>query len=347
MYRITAFCLAVCLAIGLSVAGFAANAAQDENRPSFGDWLETFRGRALEAGIRTETLDSVLPGITPVERVIKRDRSQPEVVQTYASYLKARVSDWRVTKGRERYRDDADLLTAVSSAHGVQNRFIAAIWGIETNYGTVPLSYSVFDAVATLAYDPRRSKRFERELIAALQIIDAGYASMDQMKGSWAGAMGQPQFMPGSYQRYAVDFDGDGRKNIWTSKADVFASIANYLRAHDWRDDQTWGRAVSLPPGGESSLAATQEDGLTPARQCRAYKSLGVWRDLQDWQALGIRRLDGSDLPPRSIPAALVMADAGDDRAYIVYQNFCAIMRYNPSFKYALAVGLLSDEVRR
>ncbi len=320
--------------------------AQDTNDgPSFEDWLEGFRGRAVEAGISAATLDAVLPTVKPVERVIQRDRSQPEVVQTYASYLDARVSAWRISRGRGRYQDKAELLSAVGQKYGVQPRFITSIWGIETNYGTVPLSYSVFDAVATLAYDPRRSKRFEREFIAALQILDSGFATPDQMKGSWAGAMGQPQFMPDSYLRFAQDFDGDSRKNIWTSEADVFASIANYLKAYGWRSDQTWGREVRLPEGGEVSLVGKQADGLTPAQHCRAYKSLGVWRDLQDWQTLGVRRADGRDLPTRSLPAALVLADEGDNKAYIVYQNFCAIMRYNPSFKYALAVGLLSDEV--
>lgn len=328
------------------VLAFTGLSAQ-ETDPDFQQWLGAFRGRAVDAGISDATLDRVLPTITPVQRVIKRDRNQPEVVQTYARYLKARVSDWRIQKGIERYREAAAPLAAVSERFKVQPRFLTAIWGIETNYGTVDLSYSVFDAVATLAFDPRRAKRFERELIAALQIVDQGFAGMDQMKGSWAGAMGQPQFMPESYLRYAVDQDGDGQKNIWTSQDDILASIANYLKSFSWRSDMTWGRPVLLPSKDEASLSGKQDEGVLPARICRPFKSLGVWRDLQDWNALGVRRLNGEALPERSIPAALVFADEGDGQAYIVYQNFCSIMRYNPSFKYALAVGLLSDEILR
>lgn len=314
---------------------------------AFKTWLEGVRTEALEKGIGAETLDYVLPTIVPVQRVIKRDRNQPEIKQTYARYLKSRVSEWRKEKGAAMMKEHAASLQSAATRYGVQPRFIAAIWGIETNYGTVPLSYSVFDAVATLAYDKRRAKRFRRELFAALEILDKGYASFDLMKGSWAGAMGQPQFMPENYLRYAVDHDGDGQRDIWTSKEDVFASIAHYLQSFGWKDDQTWGRKVKLPKGGEVSLQGTQAEGLKPDSWCAAYKTMGVWRDLQEWQDLGVRRLNGKDLPPRSIPAALIVGDKGDDEGYLVYRNFCSVMRYNPSFKYALAVGLLSDVIAR
>ncbi|SDD66992.1 lytic murein transglycosylase [Kordiimonas lacus] len=329
----------------------AAPTAVTEPEPAqdaaFKSWLDGVRTEALERGIKSETLDQVLPTIVPVERVIKRDRNQPEVKQTYAMYLKSRVSDWRKEKGALMMKEHADALRSAGERYGVQPRFIAAIWGIETNYGTVPLSYSVFDAVATLAYDKRRAARFRRELFAALEILDKGYADFDLMKGSWAGAMGQPQFMPENYLKYAVDHDGDGHRDIWTSKSDVFASIAHYLKSYGWQDDQTWGRKVKLPKGGEASLQGTQADGIQPDRWCAAYKSMGVWRDLQEWQELGVRRLNGKDLPPRSIPAALIVGDEGDDEGYLVYRNFCSVMRYNPSFKYALAVGLLSDVIAK
>lgn len=314
-----------------------------ERDDAFLAWLEGVRSDALEDGVSAETLDEVLPTIRPLERVIQRDRNQAEVVQTYAHYLSRRVTDWRRTKGKAMYSEHAEALKAAATQHGVQSRFVTAIWGIETNYGTVPLSYSVFDAVATLAYDKRRADRFRRELMAALKIYDTGTVSLDQMKGSWAGAMGQPQFMPENYLKLAVDQDGDGFADIWSSKDDVFGSVANYLKSFGWRDDQTWGRLVQLPPGGEQSLQADQKDGVTPDRWCKAYKSMGAWRDLQDWQALGVRKIDGSDLPSRSLSAALIIGDEGDDQGYLVYRNFCSIMRYNPSFKYALSVGLLSD----
>jgi membrane-bound lytic murein transglycosylase B len=313
---------------------------------AFEAWLEAVRVEARERGIAEETLKTALADVTPIVRVIQRDRNQPEVKQTYARYLKARVSDWRKAKGAVALNENEASLSAAAAKYGVQPRFIAAIWGVETNYGTVPLSYSVFDAVATLAYDKRRAARFRRELFAALEILDKGMTTFDKLKGSWAGAMGQPQFMPENYLKYAVDMDGDGERDIWQNKADVQGSIANYLKSFGWRDDQTWGRKVKLPEGGETSLVGVQEDGLAPDRQCKRFKSMGIWRDLQDWQSLGVRRLDGTDLPPRSIPAALIVGDEGDGEGYLVYRNFCSIMRYNPSFKYALSVGLLSDAIK-
>lgn len=314
---------------------------------AFQAWLAELRIEALAKGISAETLDTALEHVkAPVKKVIKRDRNQPEIKQPYAHYLKSRVSPWRKDKGLRVMIEHSNDLKAAGGAHGVQDRFVAAIWGIETNYGTVDLTYSVFNALATLSYDKRRGARFRGELFAALEIMDKGYATYDQMMGSWAGAMGQPQFMPVNYLRYAVDHDGDGSANIWSSHPDVFASIANYLKAYGWRDDQTWGRKVKLPAGGEKALPAPQAHGVEPDRVCKPFKSMGAWRDLQDWQKLGIRRLNGADLPTRNIPAALILGDEGDDEGYLVYRNFCSIMRYNPSFKYALAVGLLSDAIK-
>jgi len=336
-----------------AVEAKAASAEKTDTAPAppkrdaaFEVWLEAVRVEARERGIAEETLDTALADVTPIVRVIQRDRNQPEVKQTYARYLKARVSDWRKAKGAVALNENEASLSAAAVKYGVQPRFIAAIWGVETNYGTVPLSYSVFDAVATLAYDKRRAARFRRELFAALEILDKGMTTFDKLKGSWAGAMGQPQFMPENYLKYAVDMDGDGERDIWQNKADVQGSIANYLKSFGWRDDQTWGRKVKLPEGGETSLIGVQEDGLAPDRQCKRFKTMGIWRNLQDWQSLGVRRLDGTDLPPRSIPAALIVGDEGDGEGYLVYRNFCSIMRYNPSFKYALSVGLLSDAIK-
>lgn len=337
--------LVVCF--GLSCAAFGQETPETQQKdPEFEAWLEAVRVEARDRGISEDTIAAALTDVTPIVRVIKRDRNQPEVKQTYARYLKARVSDWRKAKGAQAIVDNAESLSAAAQKYGVQERFIAAIWGVETNYGTVPLTYSVFDAVATLAYDKRRGPRFRRELFAALEILDKGMTSFDKLKGSWAGAMGQPQFMPENYLKYAVDMDGDGERDIWENRADVQGSIANYLKSFGWRDDQTWGRKVKLPEGGEASLIAPQEAGVEPDRQCKRFKTMNVWRDLQDWQALGVRRLDGTDLPTRSIPAALIVGDEGDGEGYLVYRNFCSIMRYNPSFKYALSVGLLSDAIQ-
>ncbi|WCL52868.1 lytic murein transglycosylase [Gimibacter soli] len=326
-----------------SLGNDSAEAKTPAQDPAFTEWLAGVRSEALSRGIGEATLDNVLPGISPIERVIKSDKAQPEFKETYATYLQKRVSDWRKTKGGEMVVEHADALAAAQGKYGVQGRVIAAIWGIETNYGTIPLTYSAFDTIATLAYDKRRADRFRRELFAALEIVDRGYADLDEMKSSWAGALGQPQFMPEAYLRFAVDMDGDGHRNIWTSHADVFGSIAHYLNMNGWKGNETWGRPVRLPKKGGADLVGQQADGVTPPAHCKAYKTLGGWRSLADWQAAGIRRLSGDDLPAVDIAAALVVGDEEDDQAYLVYGNFCSIMRYNPAFRYALAVGLLSD----
>ena len=319
-------------------------AAQPE---PFEQWLAELRAEAAALGVSEDTLNQAFSGITPpVTRIIENDRSQPERVQTYADYLAARVSDWKINNGRELLQEHAVVLNQVAQDYGVQPRFILAIWGMETNFGTYPIRESAFNVLATLAYDRRRSALFRTQFLAAVEILDSGFPEYAQMKSSWAGAMGQPQFMPTSYLRYAVDQDGDGRRDIWNTPADVFASIANYFRESGWTNSQTWGRPVQLPTTDEHALLERREGDQSPPRQCSRYSQLSVWRDLQDWQALGVRRSDGSDLPTRSIPASLVIADEGDGQAYIVYQNFCGLMSYNPALKYALSIGLLSDYFR-
>ncbi len=325
---------------------FTSTALMAQDKPDFEIWLAELREDAIAEGFSEANIALAFSEITPpVQRIISNDRSQPERVQTYDDYLAARVSDWKIRNGKSRMSEHRGLLQEIGEQYGVQPRFIVAFWGMETNFGTYPISEPLFNTLATLAYDNRRAAFFRKQFMAALSMLESGFPSYDMLKSSWAGAMGQSQFIPESYLAYAVDHDGDGKKDIWNTEADVFASIANYIKARGWRDDLTWGRVVKLPPGGEESLRASASDGLTPDRFCSRYGSLGVWRDLQDWQALGVRRPDGSDLPTRSIPAALVYADSGDDEAYIVYRNFCSIMSYNPALKYALSIGLLSDLV--
>ncbi|MCP8898059.1 lytic murein transglycosylase [Gilvimarinus xylanilyticus] len=337
---------AILLCMFLAVAPVWAEEG-DSDDAEFYQWLDELRAEAQDQGISDATLDQAFSEITPpVKRVIKQDRSQAEVVETYDMYLGRRLSDWKLETGRKLMVEHEDLLAQVAERYGVQPRFIVAIWGMETNYGTFKLKESLFNVLATLAYDKRRGAYFRSQFLSALEMMDSGFPTYDLMKSSWAGAMGQPQFMPDSYLRYAQDFDGDGKKDIWTNEGDVFASIAHYFSVRGWRNDQTWGRAVQLPDGGEQSLPAEQSAGLTPDADCKRFKSLGVWRDLREWQKLGVRRADGSDLPDVSIPAALVLADKGDNQGYIVYRNFCTLMSYNPAFKYALSIGLLSDQVK-
>lgn len=311
--------------------------------PPFGPWLEALKADALAAGISQRTLERALAGLEPDPEVIARDRRQPEFTQTAAQYLAARVSRTRIAKGREMMRRHRELLGAVEKAYGVQARFIVAIWGLETNYGRYTGDWSVVRSLATLAWDRRRSSYFRSELINALKILDAGHIEPEAMRGSWAGAMGQSQFMPSSFLRYAADFDGDGRRDIWTDPADVFASIANYLKQAGWRSDLTWGRPVRLPADEEALWRKVRR--TTPPKSCgRALRDHSRILPLAKWQALGVRRMDGRDLPARpALPASLVQPDGPGGQAYLTYSNFRAILRYNCSNLYALAVGLLAD----
>jgi membrane-bound lytic murein transglycosylase B len=342
----------VLVALTIVLATLRTAAAQDPQQPpepaaeaaAFAAFLDEIRTTATERGIRSETLDAVLPGIRLHRQAVQADRSQAEFVQTYEAYLR-RVSPRRIERGQAFMAEHGEMIRRVAANYGVQPRFIASIIGLESDYGTYPITEPLFDVVATLAFDGRRGAQFRRELMAALEIVDKGYARPEQMKSSWAGALGVLQFNPSNVLAHAVDHDKDGRIDLWSVGPDVVASIANYLRKNDWRGDQTWGREVTLPSGGEEALAAPQGEGLTPETVCRSYESLGAWRRLGDWQALGVRRADGGDLPARNLPAALVVGDVGDDRGWLVYRNFCSIMRYNPAFRYALSIGLLADEI--
>jgi membrane-bound lytic murein transglycosylase B len=339
-YRpVLALLLAALLAVPL-----VAPADDAEEQAAFQTFLQGVRDEALERGISAETLDEILPSISLHRRAIQADRSQAEFVDTYERYLR-RVSPQRIDAGKAILALHGDMIRDVASGYGVQPRFIVSILGLESNYGTFPITEPLFDVVATLAFDQRRSAQFRAELFAAFQIVDRGYATPDMMKSSWAGALGVPQFTPTSFLRLAVDHTGDGRIDLWNFGPDVVASVANYLRNTGWRDDQTWGRVVSLPPGGERTLPAPQGEGLTPDPVCRPYRTMGAWRGLAEWQALGVRRADGGDLPARNLPAALITGDEGDGQGYLVYRNFCSIMRYNPAFRYAIAVGMLADAI--
>jgi membrane-bound lytic murein transglycosylase B len=340
VFALSTFASAMALAQGEAPVQPESN----ENAAAFQAWLADFRVDALDRGIRAQTLDAILPSIEQQRRVIQADRNQAEFVETYAMYLE-RVNQRRIEMGRTLLAEQGEMITTAAQSHGVQERFIMAILGMESNYGTFPITEPLFNVIATLAFDGRRGEQFRNELFAAFEIVDKGYATPDMMKSSWAGALGAPQFMPGSYLRLAVDQDGDGTRDLWNMGPDVIGSVANYLKSTGWQDNQTWGRVVSLPPGGEQSLPAPQNTGLPPEATCRRYTTMGVWRDLNDWQELGVRKADGTDLPTRPIPAALIIGDEGDDKGYLVYRNFCSLLRYNPSFKYALGVGLLSDAI--
>ena len=299
------------------------------NSADFATWLVTLRQEAQARGIAANTLDAAFADIRLIPRVLELDRNQPEFKLSFRQYMNRVAPPKRIDKGRKKFAENKDLLVAVGNRYKVQPRFVVALWGIETDFGRVSGGFKVIPALTTLAFDGRRSRYFRGELMHALSIIDDGHITADKMMGSWAGAMGQSQFMPSSFVHHAVDFDGDGRRDIWTTKADVFASAANYLARSGWRDDQTWGRQVRLPAGFDLASA-----GL------KRRKRLG------EWQGLGLRRADGGDLPARQLRAALVLptADAAKP-AFLVYDNFHAILKWNRSNFFALAVGHLADAI--
>ena len=294
----------------------------------FEQWLDAVRADARAMGVSEATLDSALSNISPIERIIELDRRQPEGRLSFAEYLQRQTPDSRIERGRRLLQENRDLLAEIGSAYGVQPRFIVALWGMETSYGSYTGGYPVIEALATLAYDGRRSDYFRRELLNALRILDEGHIAIADMKGSWAGAMGQSQFMPSNFLSLAVDHDGDGRRDIWTTRADVFASAANFLAKAGWNDGVTWGRQVLVPDGFDATLAG-----------------LGSRLSLGEWQALGIRRSDGRDLPSADVSASLVMPDGPDGSAYLVYQNYRALMNWNRSTYFATTVGILADRI--
>jgi membrane-bound lytic murein transglycosylase B len=318
--------------------------AHADNSPAgFAEFLAELKREAVEKrGISQATADTALDGIQPLERVLKRDRSQAEFKLTLAEYSQRVITDTNVQVGKRLINVHRTLLEQVAAAYGVQPQFIVAIWGIETRFGAITGKEHVLPGLVTLAFDRRRSSYFREQVFAALEMADKGYIELERMKGSWAGAMGQPQFMPSSYLDYAQDFDGDGHPDIWDSEADVFASIANYLARHGWSDSLTWGREVRLPTGFQGTVEALAYQG---DKGCRAERSRTVRKTLLEWQALGVRRADGSDLPNVAVEAALVQPDGAAGPSFLVYSNYSSILRYNCAHLYALTVGMLADRL--
>jgi membrane-bound lytic murein transglycosylase B len=316
-------------------------AAQDEvTRPSFSEWLKELRAEALARGLREEIVDKALAGVEePLPVVLERDRTQAETVLPLETYIARQTRASVVRNARQMTSRHAELLRRVDEKYGVPPRIVIAIWGIESNFGRFLGVRPTVAALATLAWDPRRSTLFRNELLSALEILDRGYIGLGDMRGSWAGAMGQPQFMPSSYLKYAEDFDGDSRRDIWKSSPDIFASIANYLKGYGWAEGERWGREVKLSAEAARAVAA---DVARRAGGCRARREMTVALPLAEWQRMGVRQADGTDLPKADVEASLV---SGSSRHFLVYRNYDVLLDYNCAHAYALSVGLLSDRV--
>ena len=325
----------------LIVAAIAVGIAQqDQTQLPFAQWLASVKAEALERGLSEATVDAALATIdAPEPEVVERDRAQPERTRTLEDYVAGWLTTRTVTSARTMLGRHRPVLDEVSATYGIPVPFLVAVWGLESNFGRVTGTYPTVQALATLAYDPRRSRLFRAELLDALAILDQGHVTLDDMKGSWAGAMGQPQFMPSSYLRHAVDFDGDGRADIWRSEADVFASMASYLDAAGWATGERWGREVRI-----SREALDQIAREVPMRRngCGALRQLSVARPLGEWSRLGVRLAGGAPLPTSTMTASLL---SGERRRFLVYRNYLALLDYNCSNAYATSVGLLSDRL--
>ncbi len=278
----------VLLLLGFLAGSLPARAASD-----FDAWLAGLRQEALASGISAAVFDSALDGVQPKKRVVELDRSQPEFKLTLKRYLANTVSAARVKKGRALRDQHQQLLAEIGREYGVQPRYILALWGIESAFGQHKGGFFVPQALATLAYDGRRAAYFRKELLNALKILQEGHIDQARMMGSWAGAMGQPQFMPSSFLAYAEDWNKDGRRDIWTDEQDVFASVAHYLQQAGWRDDITWGREVGLAAGPDWAALAKAKTRKT----------------MREWQALGLTTPEGGPLPRRNLSSRLVLPD--------------------------------------
>jgi len=329
--------------VSSALLSFANLHAKTLTEEGFKQYVIELKKEALSQGFPQDLVDSSFAKVKFHKRAVKADRKQPEKVETLDTYLPKRVPAWKVKKARQLYKQHQDILTKIGNDYSVQPRFIVALWGLETNFGKFTGGYNVISALSTLAYEGRREVFFKKQLWAALTILDEGHITINDMKGSWAGAMGQNQFMPSSFLAYAVDGDGDGKKDIWHNQVDIFASMANYLQKEGWNDDLTWGRQVKLPENFDISLAIPKNTG-SRKNWLKAWSN--TEKTLAQWQALGVRRTDGTNLPKVDIKAALVFPDDENGRAYLAYNNYKSLMHWNLSYYFVSSVGHLSDRIK-
>lgn len=311
---------------GLALGGFSGHARAAQ---SFEQWVANFWPVAKAAGIHKDVYDRAFAGMTPDPKVIEQANYQPEYVKPIGEYVDRVVSEKRITLGKQKLEENKALLDQLEKRYGVDRSVIIAIWGVESNYGTQPGDMNVIRSLATLAYYNTKATFARQQLISALKILQHGDIPVEQMNGSWAGAMGHTQFIPTTYQSYAVDYDGDGKRNIWGDVPDALASTASYLKHSNWQPGATWGYEVTLPKG------------FNPKKVSE--KSL---KTLAEWQKLGFARVDGKPFPRPADKAGLFAPAGSDGPSFLVLNNFRSILRYNQANSYALGVGHLSDRLK-
>ena len=322
--------LTAALVLAGGVAGHPPRGqAQTPDQAAYRKFVREFRTVARRNGIPDTLYDRAFRGLTPDPEVIERNLRQPEFVLPPSHYMALAVTDTRIREGRRKLSEYADDLDGIERRYGVDRHVLVAVWGMETLYGTLRGKRKVIRSLSTLAYKGRRARFGRKQLLAALKILKTGDITLDRMTGSWAGAMGHTQFIPTSYEAYAVDFTGDGRRDIWDTPQDALASTANYLRRNGWLPGRPWGHQVVLPEGFDAGLAGP-ENG----------------REVRQWERAGLRPAGGRALPHSRDRAYLYLPAGARGPAFLLRQNFRSIMRYNPAHKYALAVGHLADRLR-
>ena len=331
----------VTAALALCLTGCAADAAPEDARlpmPSpvtenaaFADWLTAFRADAMKAGISGQTFDRSLAGVRIDRDVIEANEAQPEFTKPVWEYLEGALSDTRVAKGRALLAENKALLDRIEARYGVDRHVLVAIWGLESNYGSFQGTMSVVRSLATLGFEGRRTEYGRTQLIAALEIIQHGDVAPKEMTGSWAGAMGQTQFIPTTYNAHAVDFDGDGRRDIWKSHADALASAAHYLDQSGWKTGAVWGHEVKLPKDFDYSQA-----------------DMSIRKSVAEWVKTGVARIDGRSFPGGEMDekASVFLPSGHRGPAFLVMENFRTVLAYNASTSYSLAVNLLADRFK-
>jgi membrane-bound lytic murein transglycosylase B len=321
---------------------FLSSGVLAQDKISFEKYVENLQQEAIEKGFTPEFAKQHLNNLTYLKRAVKADKNQPEFKETLDTYLPKRVPEWKVKRARQAYKDNLPLLKEIGAKFGVQPRFIVSLWALETNFGRIQGKMPIIDSVTTLAYDGRREAFFKKQLWASLKILEQGHIEKEKFVGSWAGAMGQCQFIPTSFLAYAADGDGDGKKDIWNNKADVFASMANYLKSEGWNGNRTWGRQVKLPENFDKSL-------LMPKGSKGRSQWLKNWKKseqtLDFWNEQGVTRMDGRPLPKANIKGTLLTPDDANGRVYLGYNNYKSLMHWNRSYYFVTSVGYLADRI--
>lgn len=329
MFRIK--CKELFLIAVLSFVGACSSVANAMDRNGFKNWLNDFYAEATNSGISRETLDHFLQNAEFLPKVIELDRKQPGKTKTFAQYQNIVLPQSRIIMARKQYKQNKYLLDEIGTKYGVQPRFIVALWALESDFGRNMGTFNVANSLATLAYEGRRADFFKKELLNVLTISDSEKIPIKNLRGSWAGAMGQTQFMPSSYLQLAVDYDGDGTRDIWNTRSDIFASIANYLAKAGWDNSITWGREVKLEKNFNENLLGKETE-----------KSLDAWRKL------GVKNIDGNKLPVRQdIKASIVRVEnKKNSRTFLIYSNYKVVLKWNRSLYFATTVGMLADKIK-